>query len=92
MSSLSDNVLIKIGESVTKVAWDWLKSLVGNKIVVAPLWREITNPYSSVALMMQYDAVKSHSILFYPITLKVIGAPQMTSQQSLSIVSCFQLS
>ena len=40
--SLSDNVLLKNCEPVTKVACDWLKSLAGNKIVAAPLWCENT--------------------------------------------------
>ena len=37
VSSLSDNVLIKICEAITKVACEWLKFLVGNKIVFAML-------------------------------------------------------
>ena len=32
-----------------------------------------------------------NSILFYPIPWKVVGAPQMNSQHSLSILTCFRL-
>ena len=45
------------------------------------------------SLTTKKQTTKFSSILFYPITLegKNVGAQQMNSLQSLSILSCFQL-
>ena len=53
----------------------------------------VDRKYSIVVLFKSMNVLITNSVLFYsiPYPWKVFGAPQMISQQSLSILSCFQL-